>query len=209
MSASLLRMFAASALVALLMVIGCAGTEPSRFYLLNPLTVESETKRPVPEHCVSLAIDPVRLPEYLDRPQIVTRSGKNELLLAQYDRWAEPLAETFPRILAQDLSHLICTKAIFLYPFRSSVDYDYRIKVEIIRMDGTLGEGTVLEAWWSITQNTEKPLVVTRRSILAEPSKTGDYGSLVEAHSRAVSLLSRAIADEITRLERGVPERTQ
>ena len=60
------------------------------------------------------------------------------------DRWAEPLAETFPRILAQNLSHLLCTKAIFLYPWKYSVKYDYRIDIEIIRMDGTLGEGTAV-----------------------------------------------------------------
>lgn len=197
------KMFAASALLALSMVIGCAGTEPSRFYLLSPLSGDSETKRPGLEHCISLAIAPVRLPDYLDRPQIVTRSGKNELLLAQFDRWAEPLAETVPRILAQNLSHLLCTKAISLYPWKSSVEYDYRINIEIIRMDGTLGEGTVLEAWWSITRNKEKALVVTRRSTFLEPSKTGDYANLVEAHSQAVSLLSRAIADEIQRMERG------
>ena len=202
MSFSPFRIFAASALIALSMVIGCAGTEPSRFYLLSPLPGDSETKRPVSEPCISLAVAPVRLPDYLDRPQIVTRSGKNELLMAQFDRWAEPLAETFPRILAQNLSHLLCAKAISLYPWKSSFKYDYRIDIEIIRMDGTLGEGTLLEAWWSITQNTEKAVVVTRRSTFLEPSKTGDYANLVEAHSHAVSLLSRAIADEIKRLER-------
>ena len=209
MSVSPFRIFAASALIALSMIPGCAGTEPSRFYLLSPFSGDSQTKPPVSEPCISLAIAPVRLPDYLDRPQIVTRSGKNELLMAPYDRWAERLDETFPRILAQNLSHLLCTKAISLYPWKYSVKYDYRIDIEIIRMDGTLGEGTLLEAWWSITQNTEKAVVSTQRSTFLEPSKTGDYASLVEAHSRSVVSLSRAIADEIKRLEREDPKRAR
>lgn len=202
MSASPFKVLAACALLALSMAIGCASTEPSRFYLLSSVPGDSEAKRQVSEHCTSLAIAPVRLPDYLDRPQIVTRSGKNELLMAQFDRWAEPLAETFPRILAQNLSHLLCTKAIFLYPWKSSVEYDYRINIEIIRMDGKLGEGVALEAWWSIARNTEKAEVAAQRSTFLEPSKTGNYADLVEAHSHAVSSLSRAIADEIKRLEK-------
>ena len=42
---------------------------------------------------VAINIAPVELPDYLNRLQIVTRDGRNELKLAEFDRWAGSLAE--------------------------------------------------------------------------------------------------------------------
>jgi len=71
---------------------GCASTEPSRFYILHSLSgSEAETQIAAAENGVAIGIGPIELPEYLDRPQIVTRLSKNELQLAEFDQWVEPL----------------------------------------------------------------------------------------------------------------------
>jgi len=41
----------------------------------------------------TIGLGPIRLPELLDRPQIVIRTGSNRLQLAEDRRWAESLAE--------------------------------------------------------------------------------------------------------------------
>ena len=53
---------------------GCGSTAPSRFYLLTPM-VDSTDARPAHEQGLVLGIGPVQLPEYVNRPQIVTRVG--------------------------------------------------------------------------------------------------------------------------------------
>ena len=195
-----------AALVATLLLLnGCSSSEPPRFYLLNPLSEGAGLEPPASEPCISLGIGPVRLPEYLDRPQIVTRATRNELTLAQLDRWAEPLSDTFPRVLAQNLSRLVCTKMVSVYPWRPSIPHDWRLDVAVIRMDGILGEEVVLETWWSVSGGPENKVLATRRSRLTEPVQGKDYEAFVDAHSRAIGSLCHDIEQVITKLARENP----
>ena len=63
----------------------------------------------------ALGVGPVRLPGLLDWPQIVTRRGADEIDRAEFDRWAEPLAETVPRVLAEDLAALWKTDRVAVF----------------------------------------------------------------------------------------------
>ncbi len=96
-------------LCALLITLGgCAGTPNSRFYLLEPLTGAPGPEGTVPlDRAISIGLGPVTLPEYLDRPQIVTRTDRNTVLLAEFDRWAEPLSGNVSRTLAENLTYLL------------------------------------------------------------------------------------------------------
>jgi uncharacterized protein len=44
---------------------------------------------------------------YLDRPQIVTRAGKNELKLSEFDRWAGSLDSDVAPAIVDDVSSLL------------------------------------------------------------------------------------------------------
>lgn len=185
------------ALVAvLILTYGCSSSKPSRFYLLAPVSSERLPAEP----CVSLGVGPVKLPEYLDRSQIITRTGRNELLFAQRDRWAEPLSDTSPRIMAQNFSRLLCTKTILVYPYRSTDPFDYRVEVNVMRMDGRLGHEAVLEAWWSVSGSVAKKIAVSKRSVFVESLQGDRYEDFVEAQDKAVAALCREIAEAITLL---------
>jgi uncharacterized protein len=80
--------------VALLVVLtGCASTPPSRFYTLSamPKVLPVNLPADLPGD-FSLGVGPVNIPQYLDREQIVTRVGENELVLAEFDRLGGDLA---------------------------------------------------------------------------------------------------------------------
>ena len=55
---------------------------------------------------VAVVVASVRLPQYLERPQIVTRSGDNRLQLAEFDQWGGNLYQDMTRVLAQNLARL-------------------------------------------------------------------------------------------------------
>ena len=100
-----------------LVLTGCSSTSPSRFFVLT------SQDRLVAGHLqsdVSIGVGPIVLPHYLDRPQIVTRTGQNELRLAEFDRWAEPLTENVSRVLTEDLCKLLETEQVSIVPFRCS-----------------------------------------------------------------------------------------
>ena len=54
-----------------------------------------------------IGIGPVTMADYLDQSDLVTRTGDNQLLKAEYDRWAGSFKDDFINILAEDIG-LLC-----------------------------------------------------------------------------------------------------
>jgi uncharacterized protein len=181
----------------LLLLVGCATSPPARYYVLTPL---SDGKALTGEACAAVGIGPINLPEYANRTQVVTRATAEELLGSQFELWAEPLHESVPRIIAADLSRLLCTKEIVLYPWAASRVPDYRVEMEIVQMDGDLGGAATVEAWWRVTNGGDKKTKIARKAVYREATTGGDYKSLVQAHSRALVALSRDIAAALKQL---------
>ena len=182
---------------------GCASSPSSRFYVLNPVSgPASEGKPSASDPCVSIGIGPIEIPDYLERPQIVTRVTPNEIKVAEFERWAEPLEDNLKRVLAQNLSNLVCTKGINFFPWRRGIPMDYRVEMKIIRFDGNPGDKVTLEAWWRLLSGDGKNVLQSKRSNLSEPVAGGDYRSLVLAHSQALGALSREIAEAINTLSK-------
>jgi len=174
--------------VCLLLLVGCAASTPSRYYVLSPL---AEGKVASQESCPAVGIGPIKLPEYVSRTQIVTRTSPNEITLSYFDLWAEPLSDSVPRALAENVARLVCTKEIVFFPWRPSHAPDYRVEVEFLTMDGALGKTVALEAWWSVAHGTAR---ITRKATYTESVAGQNYEALVEAESRALGALSRDIA---------------
>ncbi len=186
--------------IVLATISGCARSPSSRFYLLdslvNPASAQ-EGKTFSDNRCVSIGIGPVEIPDYLDRAQIVTHVTPNEIKLAEFDRWAESLKDNLTRVLAKNLSTLLCVKEISFFPWRREIPRDYRIEVKVIRFDGSPGDKVVLEAWWTLLSGDGKTLLQSKRSNFSEPANSRDYKTMVSAQSRNLASLSREIAETI------------
>ncbi len=190
-------------LAGLLFALGCsATTEKSRFYKLNSLTgVESIANTQATGAGVAIGIGPIKFPDHLDRPEIVTRTSGNALQLAEFHRWAGSLEKDFSRILAENLSILLSTDYIFMFPFAQATPIDYRVAVEVVRFDGELGKSATLIARWTvIEEGEEKTLKSVRRSEVTEPADGNSYEAMVAALSRSVEKFSREIAETIQTL---------
>ena len=185
-----------------IILLGCSHTPATRYYDLGPLPGRGAPERS--EACVSVGVGPVKIPEYLDRSGIVTRVTSHELTVAEFNKWAEPLEESFPRALADNLSSFLCTKTVLIFPWKGSVPLDYRVYVDVIRMDGKLGESAVLDVSWTIMGSGEKKgVLMMDRSSYKEPAGGQDHGDFVAAQSRNVAALSRDIAEAIRALSKG------
>ena len=185
-----------------IILLGCSHTPPTRHYDLGALPERGVPERK--EACVSIGIGPVKIPEYLNRSGIVTRVSSNELMVGEFDKWAEPLEESFPRVLAENLSSILCTKAVLIFPWKGSIPLDYRIYVDVIRMDGKLGESAVLDVSWTIMGDAEKKgVLVMERSSYKEPAGGQDHEDFVAAQSRNVGTLSRDVAEAVRILSKG------
>jgi hypothetical protein len=183
-----------------LIIIGCLGLgegtqTPMKLYVLNSLQ-SSEDEIPVIAKLadMSIGVGPVRIPQYLDRPQIVRRSSQNQLGLAEFAQWAEPLRVNISRVLAENLSILLATKHVSIFPWLRTTKIDYQVIMEITRFDGNPSENALLRARWSIFGEDGEAMLVSNSSSYSDPIKANDPEALVAALSRTVEHLSREIA---------------
>ncbi len=174
---------------------GCGTTQSSRFYMLESVSGAHAPERVgTLDPAISVGLGPVTFPDYLDRPQIVTRTQQNLVYLAEFDRWAGPLASNVSRILVEELSFLLGTDRVVQYPWPASFDVTYQILLDCYRFDGTLGEKAVLEAQWSIVGKKGRKVLRVKRSTIIEPAGGPSYEALVAAQSRVLGKLSREMA---------------
>ena len=187
----------------LVALTGCAGSSaPARLYVLTPApeAAAAPLGAAVPGG-PALGVGPVRLPGLLDQPQIVTRRGPEEIEEAEFHRWAEPLADSVPRILAENLAALRKAERVALVMWDPAPTVQHQVVVEVMRFDGTLGGDVVLDARWRILATGGQELSVNR-AVLTQPTGSTDYPAMVAAMSRALAALSREIAATLDTLPR-------
>ncbi len=198
------------AVIALTVLLAACSSTPSRFYVLTPLAPpDVERDEPATARSVALGIGPVELPKYLDRPQIVTRTSGNELLLAELDQWAGRLEDNFTRVVAENLSSILETDRISLYPWTSSAPVDYQVSVVVTRFERAANGAILLDARWTIVGEADREVLLMTKSsfsesatlTLADQTSGIDYDGTVSAMSRTVADLSLDIAAAIARLQ--------
>jgi uncharacterized protein len=187
--------------LSLLLGWGCASSPPSRFYTLSSLSAPLKDGAGQPlGQSLSIGLGPIRFPDYLERPGIVTRTGGNTIEIAEFDLWAGSLKGDFIRALAENLSILLETDKMVHYPYIGAIPIDFRVFIHVNRFEGAPGGATALEATWAIFEGLDKKEGLIQKSRLTEPVSGSDYQSLVAAQSRTVERLSREIAKAIRSL---------
>jgi uncharacterized lipoprotein YmbA len=188
--------------LAVALAAGCASAPPARFYIVTPLAGPGPAARtPGP----GVVVAAVRLPEYLERPQLVTRSGDNQLQLEEFDQWGGNLAKDLTRVMAENLSLLLGSDAVVAAPHTLRTRPDYRVELEVLRFERA-GDGRVhlTAKWWLQRGGDGHPLASPMTALASEPlpeSANADltvaamssvYGELARVIAQAVSLQEKA-----------------
>jgi uncharacterized protein len=189
---------------------GCFGSsQPSRFYTLSSL----RGPEPIPhatsaDHGVIVAVGPLAIPDYLDRPEIVTRAGQNEMRVNEFQRWTGALEGNMADTVVEDLSVLLPASrfsVIRWFPAaQPNVLIAYRVMVDVMRFDAAPGDTVFLEADWTVYGKETEVLLARKSSISTKVGGT-DFAELVAAMSKSVEDLSREIAAGVTSMEQKTP----
>jgi uncharacterized lipoprotein YmbA len=185
--------------LSLLVLASCGSSKPSRYYMLSAIVPSQSAGE---DQRVAVGVGPIELPKYLDRPQIVTRGSENRLVFGEFDRWAEPLEESFARVLAENLATLLSTDRVVRYPWKRSAHVDYQVIVTVSRFDATQGGDAALHTRWSVCDGGGQTILTARASRITEPVASEGYEAIVQAGSRALEQLSRQIAGALQDAER-------
>ena len=174
------------------LVSGCASSPEARFYTLTATATGGEPSAGATSP--SVAIASVTLPELVNRPQLVIRTGPETVELLETDRWAEPLNDAAPRIMAEDLTRLLASDRVSSYPQAAALLADYRVYVDMRGCELST-EKVELDASWMIRRG-DGP-AVNGRSLVREAIRGGGYNAVAQAFSRGLEGISRDIAVEL------------
>jgi hypothetical protein len=178
---------------------GCSSSPASRFYTLSPLVLQEAKPSPQPATSqVSVSIAPVEIPDYLDRPQMVTHDGQNRLRLAEFDRWGGSLGDNISAVLAENLGLLLNSERVYVFPRTGSEKPDYNLAVRVLRLDCVPAGQALLKAQWTLFSGAKGKDVTTRVSTFSERLNDRGYETMAAAVSRTIEQVSREIAREIT-----------
>ena len=159
--------------LALVVMAACSSTPSTHFYVLSSMPPAQSTPASNAKQ-ISLVIRDVRLPQYLERPQIITRGGDNRIQLADDAQWAGNLQQDMIRVLTENLGQLLKSDRVFSAPHNGPIKPDFRVDVEVLRFEqGADGRVTLSARWWLIRggDNTliEAPSVTLNGSAVSEP----------------------------------------
>lgn len=180
------------------LVAACAGSggDSTRLYVLSPATGAAAPAAAGP----AVVVATVRIPQYLDRPQLVTRGGGNRVQIAEFDQWAGDLREDLTRTLAENLSRQLGSSQVVAAPHALKAPSAFRVEAEVLAFE-RLADGRVRFAarWWLTRGAEQAPIEGTRAMELFGPP-LGDKPSAeatVASMSQVYGEFARGVADAL------------
>ena len=181
------------------LVTGCAsllGESPPITYYALTSTSSGSGASPLDDSRI-IAVQTVRLPEYLNQKGIVTRTEANELNVAANSQWAGTLDDNITKVIVADLSKLLGTTRIVAYPVSAALPLDRVVQVDISRFEAESGGNVQLSAQWIIFGDGGRSYVQIDGGSYSSLASDVDYRSIAAAMSRALGDLSRDIATSL------------
>jgi len=194
------RILVPGLLAALALLSGClslGGSDVASFYLLSSIPRQASASQGRP---LVVGVGPIDVPEYLNRPQIVTRIGPNQLRLAEFHKWAEPLDNGIARVLAANLAASLPVEAVF-FPWRRSAAIDYQILVQVQRFDTDSEGNATLQARWALLGKGGATELVARSDVFVASSVATSHADRAAAMSRVLADLSASIVSVVSEYE--------
>jgi hypothetical protein len=172
---------------------GCTGvSQNSVYYVFNASQEQSTVQSLIAQR--GLGLGPIKIPEFLKRPQIVTRQGENVLAISEFHRWGDSLEAQITGVLVENLSALLNTSNVSAYPWERPFAPAYQLYIDIRHFEGEIAGSITLEAVWWIVEIENNKRLLTRRSSLIEPTDGEGYMVYVIALNTSLEKLSQEIA---------------
>ena len=170
--------------------------DPSRFFVLSVRPAPS-LDFPAWVRARSYGVGPITLPEYLERPTMVTRVSDAEIRPTHQDRWAEPIEKGVLRVLREDLRRCLDAPRVIAFPWYASERPDLAVSIDVQRFEREPTGAAYLLAHWSVRDAATGASLVRGDTSGHRDSPAADESGSVDAQSDLLMQLAREIAEGI------------
>ena len=180
---------------------GCVAMSKSpnpRFYALQAIVAHQAGEKFNIPASVIIGIGPVKVPEYQNRPQMVTQDTNNLITFAEFDRWGEPLELALPRLIGENLSVLMPGATLVTSPWNLAIPVKYQVMMDIVRLESRLDQDLAMTVQWSVINLEKKEMMFTKRSEFSKPVEPHSYSGLAKTLSMECASLSDEIAKTLS-----------
>jgi uncharacterized lipoprotein YmbA len=184
---------------------GCISISNSpvpKFYTLRLIDNAGESRKFDIASKAIIGIGPIDIPEYQNRPHMVTQDKDGMLKFAQFERWGESLDSGLARLILENLTLMLPSAEFQIFPCNFAIPLDYQIIINVVQLESQLDKEVSLVTQWTIVDAKTKKMLLTKRSQIRQAINPHTYSGLAQALSRACSLLSSEIAENLAKLSK-------
>jgi hypothetical protein len=180
-------------------IAGCATTPPTHFYSLMPMPEAVAYQPTIGDNVLTIALGPVTIPDFLDRPQLTTRVSGTRLEFDEFQRWAGPVQDDFLRVWSINLAYLLQPSRILSVPFATPDQVDLRIQATILNFELQIPEHVaILTIRWTVTDDRRAHLLLSHEASYRHPvTPEASTADNVMALSQTISDFSRDVAHRL------------
>ena len=174
------------------LILGCAkSSKPVEYYMLDASVGIDNNQTLKGDEGPMIGLGPIRLPEYLDRFQMVVAVSENKYKLIDGHRWAEKLDQNISLALFKTLPGQLGTDKMIRYPWPQRPGVDFQVKIDILELNIDQDGQSQLIAQWSI--KSKDKTILNKRSTFTAQASTTDIDKMVQAQSECLTKLGQEI----------------
>ncbi|MDC0999921.1 PqiC family protein [Methylophilaceae bacterium] len=172
--------------------LSCAkSSKPVEYYMLDASVGIDNNQTLKGDEGPMIGLGPIRLPEYLDRFQMVVAVSQNKYKLIDGHRWAEKLDQNISLALFKTLPGQLGTDKMIRYPWPQRPGVDFQVKIDILELNVDQDGQSQLVAQWSI--KSKDKTILNKRSTFTAQASTTDIDKMVQAQSECLTQLGQEI----------------
>ena len=168
-----------------------------RFYMLSADNEHKDSKNIYRSPGIIISVGPVKLPEYLDRPQIVTKNKEGLLKFDEFHRWGESLEIAIAQQIRENLTVQLPGTTFILYPYNPIVAVKYQLIIEVIQLDSEIDKNMTLAVQWTLINVINSNTVFIKKSNFTQTILPHNYLGIAKTLSTLCNSLSTQIAESL------------
>jgi uncharacterized lipoprotein YmbA len=118
-------------------------------------------------------------------------------VVADFERWAEPLDANFQGVVAANVGRLLGSDRVLEYPAQAILKPERRVTGRVSQLDVDAAGLAVLEVQWGVLQGDGSPVQPGRRSRYEATATGSSYASRVAALNSTVAKFSAEVAEAV------------